>query len=91
MQELHEAAGVEEDQQEEEMRDVPEAEELDTEEQEELHDDDTHSVLSDFEVIPLPECFDTSKPLGSLEKEEEEKEGMFIEKRADRFFSLKRL
>ena len=47
---------------------------LDTEEQEEFHDvDDTHSdVPSDFEVIPLPECFDTSKPLGSLEKAEQE-------------------
>jgi len=44
------------------------------EEQEEFHDiDDTHSdVPSDFEVIPLPECFDTTKPLNSLEKAEEE-------------------
>ena len=50
------------------------------EEPSELNMDDTHSdVPSDFEVIPLPECFDTTKPLSPTDKAKEE--GTFMSKK----------
>lgn len=72
-EEIPEAEVIEEKEQEDASM-IQDPEVLDTEEQEDFHDlDDTHSdVPSDFEVIPLPECFDTTKPLNSLEKEEAE-------------------
>lgn len=52
----------------EEEPDQEEEEEGQVEEEDdevEDHPDDTDSVASDFEVIPVPECFDMSRPLDS--------------------------